>query len=239
MVKVICTIPKRQDIPNEKFHAHWRDPHAGLALRIKAMRRYVQAHRVLHAGLDAPAGPYEGFAEVWFDDVPSALGLGGNLDYQANLVPDEPNFVDIPRLRFVVTEEDVALAGPPLHGGEDTCLKIMQLVQRAPEVSFDEFQATWGTGGRDDELVEELGAFRHVRCRAVADALEDDRPHYDAFRELWWSDAATFDAGRLRAPDAWNELTLSTLIDARSLAVVPVQENRVLWPGDHVAGSSS
>jgi hypothetical protein len=42
MIKVFVAIPKRTDISEAAFHAHWREPHGRLALHIKPMRRYYR-----------------------------------------------------------------------------------------------------------------------------------------------------------------------------------------------------
>jgi hypothetical protein len=230
MIKVIVAIPKRPDISDEKFHAHWREPHGRLALRIKPIRRYVQAHRIPYPGLGYAAGPYEGYAEVWFDTLQIALGLGQDPDYQRDLVPDEPKFIDVPGLRFLMTEEDVALAGPPI-GKDDRYFKILQLVRRARESSPQTFRQEWAADGTDDAPARAVGAVRHVRCRVAPGTEPESGTGFDAVRELWWPSAAEFEAGRARAPQAWKRLIEARGVDPAATLVVPVDEYRVLWPG--------
>jgi uncharacterized protein (TIGR02118 family) len=91
MIKLFGLIPKRTDITDERFHAHWASTHRDLALRISALRRYVQSHRVPVALPGLPSAPYEGIAEVWLDDVATALSLGEDLEYTENAKLDEPS----------------------------------------------------------------------------------------------------------------------------------------------------
>ena len=64
-------------------------------------------------GFDEP--PYEGVAEIWFDDLDTVTKLGDNPDYVNGALPDEPNFLDQSKLRFLATREEVVIPGPPLE----------------------------------------------------------------------------------------------------------------------------
>jgi uncharacterized protein (TIGR02118 family) len=94
----------------EEFSAYWRDVHAPLvAARAEALgiRRYVQVRTVqdvvLHEALRRRNGgapePFDGIAEVWFDDVdafrqpPSQDGRRA----ASELLADERNFIDLAR----------------------------------------------------------------------------------------------------------------------------------------------
>ena len=46
MIKVSAFLPKRADLTDEQFHAHWRHPHGDLAVRTQRIRRYVQLHGI-------------------------------------------------------------------------------------------------------------------------------------------------------------------------------------------------
>lgn len=228
MIKVIVAIPKRADISDAQFHSHWREPHGRLALHIKPMRRYVQAHRIEGLQLGYDSGPYSGFAEVWLDDLPSALGLGQDPDYQKYLVPDEPNFCDVSGLKFLLTEEDIGLGGPPILR-DDRSFKVLQLVSRSVACSAEQFNSRWATDGTDDAMVNRLGAIRHVRCRAAPGTEPAAGTGYDAVRELWWPDLASFEAARRRSPDAWRGLIESPIVNPAATIVVPIEEYRILW----------
>ncbi len=111
MIKVFYFIPKRPDISEEQFHRHWREVHAPLALRLPGLRRYVQSHRINHPGFGL-SSPYDGVAEVWFDDLATATAMRDSREYLEGAFADEPNFIDTSRLAWIVTRENVVVAGP-------------------------------------------------------------------------------------------------------------------------------
>ena len=227
MIKVIVAIPKRADITDAQFHAHWREPHGRLALNIKPMRRYVQAHRIAYPALGLPCGPYAGFAEVWLDDVPAALGLGSDPDYLRYLRPDEPNFCDQAGLKFLFTKEDIARAGPA-DGGAAPLFKLMQLVRRRPGLSEAVFQGEWGRGPAEVQAAAALDLERHIRCRSVPETATGMAPAFDAVREMGWRDAAAFEQARTRSPGAWRAMIFAPAVDPDSVTVVALSEERFL-----------
>jgi hypothetical protein len=231
VIKVFVAIPKRADISESAFHAHWREPHGRLALHIKPMRRYVQSHRITVPVLLWLTGPYDGFAEVWLDNLKTAVGLGEDPDYQRYLAPDEPNFCDVARLQFILTLEDVALSGPTITRHAPT-FKVLQLVRRGATVSSQAFQKQWASDPEEEsELVRALGAIRHVRCRVATGTEPASGTGYDAIRELWWSDLANFLAAQKREPLALQRLMeYPANTDPTATLMVPVEEHRVLWP---------
>lgn len=220
MIKVFALIPRRPDITVERFHDHWRHPHGDLALNITTMLGYLQSHR-----LDAPGGglvdpTYEGIAEVWFPDLATAAGMGDDPNYINGCQADEPLFIDVSRLSFLMTEQQILTAGPPVE-------------QDAGGVKLLVLFPTGSTPPDDDEqrnLGERLGVTRHVVCRPSAEAYASDPAPYGGIRELWWPDRAAYEAARDGDPEAWSALTGDA--DEALLA----EEHRVLWPADRVAG---
>jgi hypothetical protein len=229
MIKVYALIPKRPDITDEHFHAHWREPHGRLALNIKPIRRYTQAHRVPYAGLGYAPGPYEGIAEVWFDTLEIALGLGQDPDYQRDLVPDELKFIDVPNLKFLLTEEQVTIFGPAI-AKNDSYFKIMQILRRRDGMTAAAFRDAWSKDDPGNVLVTQLHAVRHQRNCAAAGTEPEAGTGYDAVREMWWRSAADFEAARRAAPAAWRQLMEPAIADATATIVAAVDEYRVLWP---------
>jgi hypothetical protein len=212
MVKFFSLIPKRPDLSDEQFHAHWRGPHAELALRLAAIRRYVQSHRVRPdlAGL-APA-PYEGIAAAWFDDLASANSMATDPNYIEYVEPDEHTFVDLPHLAFVATREEVVADGAE-PAKEERLAKAMLLFGggRAAGSEAAERTAAAAAGLRSATL-----------SRAVDEAYADGAsPVYDAVLELWWPDRDALE----RALPA----VRTAAADARVQAFA-ADELRVIWP---------
>jgi uncharacterized protein (TIGR02118 family) len=229
MIKVFALIPKKPDISNEQFHRHWREVHAPLALRIKTLQRYVQSHRLPQPISGFSASPYEGVAEVWFDAVETATGLRTNPDYLNGAYKDEPNFIDTAGLTFMLTRENVVVAGPAF--AKDTpAVKGIFLVKRKPGLSVAEFQDYWRT--KHAPLVPRTPhLLRYVQCHVLPETYESDAPPaYDGVAELWWPNLAMFQ-------ESWAspELQVEQLNDARNFVgsgstAFLAEEFRVIWP---------
>ena len=228
MIKVFALIPKRPDISDAHFHSHWREPHGRLALQIKPIKRYTQSHRIAYPSLGYAAGPYEGIAEVWFESLAIAMGLGDDPDYQRDLVPDERKFIDVPNLRFLLTDEQVPIAGPSI-AKDDSYFKVMQCVRRGAGVTAAAFRSAWSADDPGNRLAAALGVVRHQRCCAAPGTEPEAGTGFDGVRELWWRTAADFEAGRSRAPEAWRQLMEPAQVDPAATIVAAVDEYRVLW----------
>ncbi|MDY7105968.1 MAG: EthD domain-containing protein [Actinomycetota bacterium] len=115
-VKLTFCLRRRPDLSLEEFQRYWLETHGPLVReRAVAMgvRRYVQAHTLDLPGLhdayrrrnDGCPEPFDGVAELWFDDL-SALGGGeGAKQAAAELLADERNFIDLSRSPMWMSEE--------------------------------------------------------------------------------------------------------------------------------------
>ena len=235
MVKVFALIPRRKDISETQFHEHWAGPHAELAQRIATMRGYVQSHRVAPALEGIPESPYDGNAEVWFDDAETAVGMGEDPNYAEYAHVDEPNFIDTDRLGFLITQEHVLRAGESVAKAA-AGIKVLLLLHRSGQLSPREFtQRLLNVGDRLAELIP--AAQRLVLAVATAESYQDDaEPPYDALVELWFSPRKDFE-------EAWREAGESFLGEIDGLADpfrtcgMLAEELRVVWPeGSPLAG---
>jgi len=104
MVKLIYVITRKPGLSVEDFQRYWRETHGPIAARIPGVRRYVQCHTLpeLYAGDRDP--PYDGAAELWFDDLESFRRAAGSPEVAAAR-EDERNFIDHSRVALIVTEE--------------------------------------------------------------------------------------------------------------------------------------
>jgi uncharacterized protein (TIGR02118 family) len=109
MVKLIYVITRKQGMSVEEFQRYWRETHAPIAAAIPGVRRYVQCHATesLQFGENAP--PYDGAAELWFDDLDSFRAAMRSPEARA-AIEDERNFIDHTRVFAMVTEENVVVA---------------------------------------------------------------------------------------------------------------------------------
>ena len=169
---------------------------------------YVQTHQVSTDVSPCPASVYEAVAEVWFDNLHTALGLADDPNYLAFVKDDELNFVDLTRLKWLYTDEHVLRlpvdpANPPAHAD------MVWLITTAP-TTFKMLQFIEGDDPIDEarhaDLAVRIGAFRATRCAPTVDAYQADAPAYGAVREFWWPTESAFLAGVKANPGAWAEL---------------------------------
>ena len=229
MVKCFALLTKKSGISDEQFHRHWREVHAPLAVRITSLRRYVQSHRIPQQLSGFPPPPYEGAAEVWYDNLEAALQMRTKPEYLEGAFRDEPNFIEQPKLAWLATRENVVVAGSPMAKDALT-VKGLFVVKRKPGMSVAEFQDYWRN--RHAPLVPRTPhLLRYVQCHVLPEMYESDTPPaYDGVAELWWPDLARF-------KESWASpaLQVEQLADARNFigegsCAFLAQENRVIWP---------
>ena len=102
MVKLVFLMPRRPDMSFDEFSRYWRETHAPIGEAMPGVRRYVQNHS--RVALDGSSLTFDGFAEMWFDDMES-MGLAlASPESQAALA-DSENFLDVERIQTFVVEE--------------------------------------------------------------------------------------------------------------------------------------
>jgi uncharacterized protein (TIGR02118 family) len=109
MVKLVYCLRRKPGMSWEEFSQYWRETHAPLVAEraeVLGIKRYVQVRTVdnpaIHAAMqarnDGSPEPFDGVAELWFDDA----ALGGAQSPEAakagkELLDDERNFIDLGR----------------------------------------------------------------------------------------------------------------------------------------------
>lgn len=108
MIKIIFCIRKLPGLTDAEFQRYWREDHADLVRRAAGplnIRRYVQSHAFadprVSPAIDArgiEAAPYDGIAELWWDDIDAILAAGASKEGRAagrRLLEDEKRFIDV------------------------------------------------------------------------------------------------------------------------------------------------
>jgi len=106
MIKLVALVRRKADLDPIAFRDYWLNVHAPLAAAIPGMRGY----RINIAGDpgEQPPAPYDGSAEIWFDDrAAMEAGLGSEQGRIAG--EDTAHFTA--SIEFLVTEEHVILGG--------------------------------------------------------------------------------------------------------------------------------
>ena len=83
---------------------HWRE-HSPLSAKLPGVRKYVQNHATVAP--DGATPPYDGFAEMWWDDVATYEQAFASPEMQS-AAADLETFIDVERMHnFSVDEETI------------------------------------------------------------------------------------------------------------------------------------
>ena len=154
------------------FHEHWRTTHAGIIVRLPGIRRYVQNYPLGDA-------PFDAVAESSFDDTQAMKALARTPQY-AEVLADEPNFIDAASMHSIITEEHVLKEGAP----PADAAKHIRFVRREPQVPIDEFFRAFLHEGRRATAAPEV--VRYVQCHTRRAVYDSGRtPAFDAVEMKW------------------------------------------------------
>jgi uncharacterized protein (TIGR02118 family) len=193
VIKGYSLLAKRPDVSSEFFHEHWRTVHADHAQKITSLRRYIQAHRIDAEVPCFAQSPYDGIAEVWWDDLAAADLVANDPDYVNNARLDEPNFIDMQRLAHVLTEERPLERGPDVTPDEPE-VALLLMLKRRPDVALEEFRGRWPAEAAV-ALTASAQARRIVTALTVSEAYGEAvvEPLYDGVAELSWAHRTTYE----------------------------------------------
>ena len=118
VIKLTFALRRRPELSREEFQRYWFEVHGPLVrerAELLGIRRYVQLHTAdlggLHRAMQARNGgapePFDGVAELWFDDVESftAARSEAATAAAAELLADERTFIDLPHSPMWLAEE--------------------------------------------------------------------------------------------------------------------------------------
>lgn len=184
MVKTITFIKRKPGMNLDEFGQYWRTKHAPIVTKLPGLRRYIQCHTI-PSGYRNGEPAFDGVAEVWFDSTGAMRETANTAEYRA-VRADEPNFLDMSKIDFVITEERVqkdATADPSM-------VHLVEFVKRKPGMEVEAFQRHWreihGPLGAKIPLVR-----RYVQCHVGPGAYRDGRqPPYDGVAEVWFDSTA-------------------------------------------------
>lgn len=119
MIKLTFCLRRLPHLTRAEFQDHWRGAHHEIMVRQKqalGYRRYVQCHTIEGGLADTVVNsrggpePYDGTAEVWFDDMDSlerCLSSEAGRQAGRELVEDEKRFIDLENSPVWLSEERV------------------------------------------------------------------------------------------------------------------------------------
>ena len=202
--KIFGLIPRKPDMSSEQFHDYYRHPHGTLGRNVTTMRGYVQSHQMHCDLLPADQSEFEAVAEIWLDNAQDAIDFRQEPVVVNHLVDDEPNFVDLPRLKFFAGTEEVIASGPRQDATLSAADRMWSPARAPITVKLLHFIAPDGNrdwaSADDVDVGRRLGALRHVRCHPLA-AVHGDAPSFLGLQELWWPTRSAFEEGVAAEPD--------------------------------------
>lgn len=101
MFKVMFTFRKLESLSWEEFRSHAQDRHGPLVAQLPELRRYVQTLAKEEAAEDAP---FDGIAEVWYDDE-EAYERSFESSVGQAVIADAANYADPASEREIRVEE--------------------------------------------------------------------------------------------------------------------------------------
>ena len=102
MIKMIFLVHRRPDMNRGEFRKYWGETHSKIGAKTPGVRKYIQHHAV--PGPDGEEPPYDGFAEMWWDDAASMQAALETPEGQATLA-DLQNFLDLDRQQVFTVEQ--------------------------------------------------------------------------------------------------------------------------------------
>ena len=229
MIKGIAVVKQKAGMDNTEFHRYWRQTHGPLALQISKLRRYVQSHRTSDTMPGFEQCPYDGLAQIWFDDLQTLQSLPDDPEYISGAKADEPKFVDMDALKFIATDEKLLIDEIELQ--KDTqCIKAIFLLTRKPGMSVVDFQDYW-LNSHAPQIPRDAAVLRYTQSHTLPETYEYDSPVYDGVAELTFKDYQAF-------LDYWTSERIQNIfaedaprfLDADHCTAFLAEDYRVRWP---------
>jgi uncharacterized protein (TIGR02118 family) len=110
MIKMSYFLTRRADLTFEQFGDYWQNKDwptiIGLGPAKENTRRYVQQHSIGGVPDGLTAAPYDGYADVWFDDLAALERMVTSPEWKI-VQKYELNFLDTSKTVILFTEEKV------------------------------------------------------------------------------------------------------------------------------------
>jgi uncharacterized protein (TIGR02118 family) len=221
MIHVLYFITRKPTVNDAEFHRYWREVHGPIAKKIPQLRRYIQSHRIPFA---EATSSYDGAAEVWVENEAAMEALRKTPEYLNGALADEPNFIDMARVEWMVTNDHVIMDGPQTP----TMVKTIFQMKRRPGMSLDDFRKYW-VDVHGPIVCKLPGLRRYVQCHLADGAYSYAEPKWDGVAQLWVDDRAAFQK-MVAAPEftqgSWPDA--AKFIEMSTISSFLAQEHRVV-----------
>jgi uncharacterized protein (TIGR02118 family) len=182
MIHILYFITRKPSINEAEFHRYWKEVHGPIVKKITQLKRYIQSHRIPFPDQNSL---YDGAAEVWVENDAELAALRQNPAYLNGALADEPNFIDMTRVEWLMTTDRVIVDGPQTSN----LIKMVFQLKRRPGMSLADFRKYWLEV--HGPIVAKLpGLRRYVQCHTVDAAYQYAEPKWDGVAQLWVDDAS-------------------------------------------------
>ena len=173
MQRVVIYLKRRTDLLRPRFFDWWLGQHRALAEQLPGIRQYV-----ISLAADEQEGPFDGMAELWFDDLVAADAAFASPAGQAARADAEAHVAR--RERLNLTEHTIIDHPAPPR------FKFAAGLKRRAEMSREAFAHWWLE--RHVPYVKKFPAVRKYRVSLVESGPETI---VDGLAEVWFDDMAT------------------------------------------------
>ena len=173
MQRVVFYLKRRPELSQQLFFDWWLGTHRALAEQLPGLRQYI-----ISLAADAREGPFDGMAELWFDDLAAADAAFASPAGQAAHADANAHVVRLERLHL--TEHTIIdHPTPPLY-------KFAAGLKRRADMSREEFARWWL-----ERHVPYVKKFPDVRKYRVSLVESGPETLVDGLAEVWFDDMAT------------------------------------------------
>jgi len=173
MQRLVFYLKRRPELSQSLFFDWWLGRHRALAEQLPGLRQYI-----ISLAADTQEGPFDGMAELWFDDLAAADVAFASPAGQATHADAEAHVVQLERLPL--TEHTILD-----HPTPPRC-KFAAGLKRRADMSREEFARWWLE--RHVPYVKKFPAVRKYRVSLVESGPETV---VDGLAEVWFDDMAT------------------------------------------------
>ena len=167
-----------------------------------------------------------GAAEAWIEDQAAIDALRTSTEYVNGALADEPNFIDMNRVEWLVTHDHVIKDGPQTP---HQVKGIFQL-KRKPGMNLEDFRQYW-IEVHGPIVCELPGLQRYVQCHTIDAAYSYAEPKWDGVAQLWVEDLAAWDTlvnSKEFTEGSWPDG--AKFLDQTLITNFMAQEYQVKWP---------
>jgi uncharacterized protein (TIGR02118 family) len=223
MIHTLYFITRKPTISDAEFHRYWREVHGPIAERISQLKRYEQSHRIPFAGSNSS---YDGAAEVWLENEAALAALRKSPEYLNGALADEPHFIDMNRVEWLVTKDHVILDGPQTPQQ----VKSIFLLKRQSGMSLADYRKYW-LEVHGPIVCKLPGLQRYVQCHTLDAAYDYAEPRWDGVAQLWVADVNALHRmleSREFKEESWPDG--AKFLDQSLVSSFVAQEHQVIWP---------